>query len=113
MREVSRFRLQDGSSVCVEIDSDERVDEVFIDSHGVYEPRFSFSQATSSIGSTVSELLAGLVHSNLQPDDVQIEFSVRVSPREGATIVEGSDTGHFRISASWKSTERYPAGPEH
>ncbi|WP_329317852.1 hypothetical protein OIE77_42535 [Streptomyces sp. NBC_01715] len=104
MREVSRFRLQDGSAVCVEIDSNERVDEVFSDSHGVYEPRFSFHQATSSIGSTISELLEGLIHSQVRPDDVQIEFSVRVSPREGATIVEGSGTGHFRVCASWKSS---------
>ncbi|MGW4031036.1 CU044_2847 family protein [Streptomyces sp. NPDC004838] len=103
MREVSRFRLMDGSVVNMQVDADDALDVGFRDHRGHYESRTTLGAATRSIGMAVSEVVHNLINPSgpRRPTELVIEFNVRLDAETGATIVKNVEDGHFHIKATW------------
>ncbi|MGW6459273.1 CU044_2847 family protein [Streptomyces sp. NPDC055078] len=104
MGEVSRFRLDGGGVVNVEVDDDVLIGRSFRDHRGVYEATTTLGDASRTIGSAVADVVRGVldVPGGPRPDEVDIEFSVRMNPDAGVVITDGAGSGHFRIRATWR-----------
>ncbi|MFF0445758.1 CU044_2847 family protein [Streptomyces sp. NPDC004609] len=108
MREVSRFRLSDGSVVNMEVDVDDALDVGYRDVTGSYEARSSLGDATRAIGAAMSDMVRSFLDvPGPRPNELEIEFSVQLSAESGATIVKSSEDGHFHIKATWDRNTVY------
>ncbi|MFI6288653.1 CU044_2847 family protein [Streptomyces sp. NPDC051018] len=108
MREVSRFRLSDGTVVNMEVGADDALDRGYRDVSGTYEARTSLRDATRSIGAAMADMVRSFLEaSGPRPNELAIECSVQLSAESGATIVKSPEDGHFHIKATWDRTTAY------
>jgi len=76
---------------------------------GVQRAAATFEEALSGVRAAAESALAVFRDGRLKPDEVEIEFGVKLSAEAGALIARTSADAHLTVKLSW-SPERTPAG---
>src|SRR6266700_7054920 len=103
MPELVRWQLDDGDELLVEVDHDgpeispvSRAGDV-IESAGT-----SLSAALGSVRKAATVVLGQFRDMAVRPDEVQVEFGVRLTAEAGAVIAKSSVEGHLTVKLTWR-----------
>ncbi|HEY8373647.1 MAG TPA: CU044_2847 family protein [Pseudonocardiaceae bacterium] len=103
MTKLLRFELGDGDSVLVEVDENEpgmtrasRAKEV------VEAAASSLGSALAGVRKAASEAVRRFRDMDARPDEVQIEFGVRLNAQAGAVIAKSGVDGHLKVKLTWR-----------
>jgi hypothetical protein len=103
MAELIRFTLESGGSVVVEVGADEPgVDRASRAGRTVRDAGATFGAALTGVrGAAVAalETFRGLPH---QPDEIAVEFGIRLNAEAGAVIARTGTEGHLQVTLTWK-----------
>lgn len=112
MSDLLRFDLADRGSIMVEVDADEpgiaRASRV---GNLITSTAESFENALDHVRRAADAALSGFRNMEARPDEVQIQFGVRLNAEAGAVIAKTGADGHLQVSLTWRR-EPVPAGPE-
>lgn len=112
MAELMRWELDDGDEVLVEIAGDapeispvSRAGDM-IESAGV-----SLSSALGHVRNAASVVLTQFKNMADRPDEVEVEFGVRLTAEAGAVIAKTSVDGHLNVTLRWTNNGKKPDEP--
>lgn len=100
MKTAERFVLDDGKTVWIEVEEPK--------AHG-YEPvsrrkaeeERQFKKALDRIKPAADDLLATLRGLTTGPDEIEVEFGIKISGELGALIASTSTEANFKIMLRW------------
>lgn len=97
---VVTVRLQDGSEILAEVEplEDEFGEAAFGDS---LPGEIDFKSALSRVKSAAGELLETIRSMDVQPDDCEVSFGIKLSGELGAIIAKASGEANFTVKLSW------------
>ena len=111
MKRLMEFPLEDGTSVVVEVD--EPVPE-----GGLVQaarPGEVAERAAQTLEAALQKIkpMAGAVLTTLRglaqrPDELQVEFGVKVSAQAGAVLASAGLEGNYRITLTWRGPPSAP-----
>ncbi|MEV6775330.1 CU044_2847 family protein [Streptomyces syringium] len=111
MSDLLRFDLAEHSSIMVEVEADEpgiaRASRV---GNLITSTAESFEAALDHVRRAADAALSGFRSMEARPDEVQIQFGVRLNAEAGAVIAKTSADGHLQVSLTWRR-EVAPAEP--
>jgi NTP-dependent ternary system trypsin peptidase co-occuring protein len=104
MTELVQFELEGGgASLLVEVEEDEpgierasRIDDLVI------KGSQSLEAALEGIRSAANVTLAKLRNVAEAPDEVEVQFGVRLNAQAGAVIAKTEAEGHLQVRMAWK-----------
>lgn len=103
MTELVRFDLEGGGSLLVEVDADEpgierasRTDDLAI------RASQSLDAAMEGVRSAADMTLAKLHAMAEAPDEVEVQFGIRLNAQAGAVIAKTEAEGHLQVRVTWK-----------
>jgi hypothetical protein len=109
MKQFMSYGLPDGRSLVVEVDESEhehglsrasrRSDEVILRSQERFE---EVTGVVRSAGEVIFDNLRSLAH---PPDEIQVEFGLKLTFSAGAVIAATAGEGNFKISLAWRRNE--------
>ena len=106
MARLAKFVLPDGSSIVAEVD-DEAIDSSRImrggavPSEAVVKANETFESALDRVRWAAEGLLARLTSLASPPDEVAVEFGVKLNAETGAVIAKAATEANFRINLKW------------
>jgi hypothetical protein len=107
MARLAKFVLPDGSSIVAEVD-DESFDSsrvmrggAIASSEIVVKANESFESALDRVRWAAEGLLARLTSLASPPDEVAIEFGVKLNAETGAVIAKAATEANFKINIKW------------
>ena len=111
MGELLRFELDGGGAVLVEVADDEpgieqaaRVDDL------VVKARVSLENALDQVRAVANAAVVKLRDLAEQPQQIQVEFGIRLNAEAGAVIARTQAEGHLQVKLTWTRAESR-AGP--
>ncbi|MEU2512126.1 CU044_2847 family protein [Streptomyces syringium] len=111
MSDLLRFDLADCGSIMAEVDADEpgiaRASRV---GNLITSTTESFETALDHVRRAADAALSGFRNMEARPDEVQIQFGVRLNAEAGAVIARTGADGHLQVSLTWRR-EAVPAEP--
>ena len=109
MSELMSFPLDDETAVVVEVESDgPEISPVSRAGDVIKSAATSFDGALAHVRKAASIALASFRDMELRPDEVQVEFGVKLNAQAGAVIAKTGVDGHLKIKATWR--REGPAG---
>jgi hypothetical protein len=103
--ELVQFEMAGGGRVLVEVDDQEpgvarasRVDDMVIQAKQSLEPALDSIRAMANVA---LEKLGDLAQ---RPDELEVEFGVRLNAEAGAVIAKTQAEGHLKVKLAWKAT---------
>jgi Trypsin-co-occurring domain 1 len=104
MTDLIQFELEDGSSVLIETEGiparpvtrGGRATEM------ISKADETFEHALGRIVPTSAAMIQRFRGMATQPDEIEIEFGVKISAEAGAIIAKTSGEANFRIAVRWK-----------
>jgi hypothetical protein len=103
MTELVQFDLEGGASLLVEVDEDEpgierasRLDDLAI------KASQSLEAALEGVRSAANMTLSKLRDVAATPDEVEVQFGVRLNAQAGAVIAKTEAEGHLQVRIAWK-----------
>ena len=120
MARLAKFVLPDGSSIVAEVD-DEPIDSSRVMRGGgigsseiVVKANESFESALDRVRWAAEGLLDRLTSLASPPDEVKVEFGVKLNAETGAVIAKAATEANFKINLKWTraaSSSPSPNGP--
>lgn len=110
MPDLTRFELDGGGSVTVEVDEEIGVTRVSRQGR-VRDARQTFETALIEVRDAATAALAQFQTMTRQPDEVEITFGVQLDAEVGAVIARTSMQGNFEVKLKWQ--RRIPEKDEH
>jgi Trypsin-co-occurring domain 1 len=104
MADLVEFELEDGSSVLIETE-DVTSRPVMRGGHAaelVSKADETFEQALGRVGPTSAAIVERFRGMAQQPDEVEIEFGIKINAEVGAIVAKTSGEANFRIAVRWK-----------
>lgn len=102
MSELTKFSLEGGGSVHVDVEEVSRVAPV--SRHGrILEAKTTFETALSEVRDAAVTALTEFRAMASQPDEVGITFGVRLDAEVGAVIAKTGMSGNFEVKLTWRS----------
>jgi len=104
MPELVEFELEDGSSILIETE-DTRSRPTMRGgsaSEAVVKADETFADALRRIGPTSSAIVERFRDLPQRPDEIEVEFGIKVSAEAGAIIARASGEANFRVVLRWK-----------
>jgi hypothetical protein len=108
MGQLLAFELDDGGTVLVEVSDDEpgieraaRIDDL------VVKARVNLENALDQVRAVADASLARLRDLAEQPQQIQVEFGIRLNAEAGAVIARTQAEGHLQVTLTWT---RSPGG---
>ena len=107
MAELVRWRTDDGGIV-VEVDEDDPGYQLISRKPGelVAEAGRKFEDALAGLKDAAASALKTFRDSELQPDEVEIEFGVKLNASVGAVIAKSTIEGHLVVRLTWNKPEQ-------
>ena len=102
MREVREFSISGQPTIYVEITDDERDTEYQLVSRSEPEPVESFEKALDAVRPAAEKLMQTINGLLIRPEEVEIEFGIKLSGKVGALIASTSTEGHFNVKLKWQ-----------
>ncbi|MGX4657830.1 CU044_2847 family protein [Micromonospora sp. SCSIO 07396] len=109
MSELMRFQTDSGS-VVVEVAEGEIGFELVDRDSVIADTRRKLEGAFAEVRDGAEAALRVFRDSSLNPDEVEVEFGVKLNAEAGAIIAKTSVEGHFQIKLAWKSMQARDAG---
>ncbi|MEV4303641.1 MULTISPECIES: CU044_2847 family protein [unclassified Nonomuraea] len=110
LMQLIRFESEDGADIYVEIDDNEpgvvaasRLSESIAAAAGSLEGGLD---QIRGLARTTFDRLVALPH---PPDEVNVEFGVRLNAKVGAVIAHSEGEGHLKVSMTWRRVPDDPA----
>ena len=107
MARLAKFVLPDGSSIVAEVD-DESIESsrvmrggVIGSSDMVVKANESFESALDRVRWAAEGLLDRLTSLASPPDEVEVEFGVKLNAETGAVIAKAATEANFKINLKW------------
>jgi hypothetical protein len=117
MSRLAKFDLPDGTSIVAEVE-DGAVDSSRIMRGGavgsseiVVKANESFESALDSVRVAAEGLLDRLTSLTRPPDEVAVEFGVKLSAETGAVIAKVSTEANFKVNLKWTRENANGAAP--
>ena len=103
MKRYVEYEVHDGKSIIIEVD-EAAPGLVPVASSGevVAKSKVGFDQALETIGPIAEKLYAKVRELSISPDEVGIEFGLKLGFQAGALIASGSTEANFKVSLNWK-----------
>jgi hypothetical protein len=105
MTQLVRFDLEDGRSLLVEVDDDEpgierasRLNDLAV------QASVSLQSALEDVRSAANVAIEKLQSLAQEPDEVEIEFGIRLNAQAGAVIAKTEAEGHLKVRITWKKS---------
>ena len=104
MDDVVEFELEDGSSVLIETENpiSRPVTRGGRGTELVSKADETFEQALERVGPTSAAIVERFRRMAQQPDELEIEFGIKINAELGAIIAKTSGEANFRIAVRWK-----------
>jgi Trypsin-co-occurring domain 1 len=98
------FPLEDGGSVLVEVqeESPERVTRGWGEERVTARAQATFEDSIGKITPAARSMVERLRDFPDPPDEIEVEFGIRLSGEAGAYIATVAAEANFRVSVSWK-----------
>ena len=116
MARVAKFILPDGSSIAAEVD-DESIESSRVMRGGAVAPadfvvkaNDTFETALDRIRSAAESMLHRLTSLTEPPDELAIEFGVKLNAETGAVIAKAATEANFTINLKWTRAKSPPTG---
>ena len=109
MKRLIEFPLEDGGSIVVEVDEPEppggvvraaRPGEV------AEKARQSFEAAMERIRPVAGTLIAKLRGLHDPPDEVEVEFGLKMSAEAGAVVAAAGAEANYKVTLTWKREQK-------
>ena len=117
MARLAQFVLPDGSSIVAEVD-DAAIDSSRIMRGGavasseiVVKANESFESALDRVRWAAEGLLDRLTSLTRPPDEVAVEFGVKLNAETGAVIAKASTEANFKVNLKWTRANANGAAP--
>lgn len=104
MKHLVEFPLEDGNSVFIEVESDETEGMTPASplSDVPRKAQQTFEAALDSVRSVASVIVQKVQSLPKSPDEVEVEFSVKMDAAAGAIISTAGVEANFKITLTWK-----------
>jgi hypothetical protein len=104
-----RFSLEDGASVLVEVGEDEPgIVRASRTRDAIEAAATSFGAALTGVRNAAGEALRTFRDTDFRPDEIQLEFGVRLNAQAGAVIAKTGVDGHLKVKLTWRNPEPQP-----
>lgn len=106
MPELAQFPLAGGGVLVVETDSSDAARRVMrgATSDAVATAAESFEAALAKVRYAAEGILRQLTSLAQPPDEVEVEFGVKMNVETGAIIAKSSAEANFKINLTWKKS---------
>jgi Trypsin-co-occurring domain 1 len=101
MRELLEFHLEDGRSVLFEVNEDEPGVERAARDDLVIQASKSLEEALDSVRSVADVTFQKLREFVREPDELEVQFGIRLNAQAGAVIAKTEAEGHFQVRLAW------------
>lgn len=106
MPDLMRFPLDSDDAVLVEVDLDEPdIAPVSRTGDLIKSATTSFDGALSHVRKAASIALANFRDMDVRPDEIQLEFGVKLNAQAGAVIAKTGIDGHLKVKLTWRRTD--------
>ena len=107
---VSEYSLKDGSTLAVELaeSDDPSYKLVSRGRRGSDEQMSSFSEAVAKLKPATDEIFEATRSLVSEPQEVEVEFGVKLSAKLGAFIASSSGEANFKIKLKWVKQDDQP-----
>jgi hypothetical protein len=102
MSNLIRFEIEGGGTVLVESAAELGIARASAASETIRNAAESFQAALSGVRAAAAATLREFTILTNQPDEITIEFGVRLDAQAGAIIARTGLEGHLRVSLMWK-----------
>ncbi|MBE1491755.1 CU044_2847 family protein [Plantactinospora soyae] len=110
MSELKRFDLDGVDFVLVEVDADgPDISPVSRTADVVEAATTSFGTALSHVRAAASVALTRFREMDTQPDEIQLEFGVKLTTEAGAVIAKTAAEGNLKVYLTWRRPGTEPA----
>jgi NTP-dependent ternary system trypsin peptidase co-occuring protein len=106
---LTEFQLQTGGKVIVEVDeplTEGRAVQVSRSGDLVQKAKQTLDEAITNLKPAAEVVLQRLRSLDLKPDEIAIEFGIKLSAEAGAFIASASSEANFQISMKWSKEEK-------
>lgn len=110
MSEVVRFELDGGGSVLVEPATESGIVRAGGPGTAIRNATASFEAALSGVREAAAATLRQFTSLPRQPDEVTVEFGVRLDLEAGAVIARTAVEGHIQVTVLWKRPDKAANG---
>ena len=101
MPELVKFRLEDGSSVHVDVDEAPCMQRVAREGK-IPDARETFEKGLNEVHHAASAALTQFRSMARQPNEVEITFGVRLDAQVGAVLAKTGMAGNFEVKLTWR-----------
>lgn len=108
MNKIVRYPVGDGSSICVEVDEVPKAGEKLVSSNVAQQAAQKFSEALDVLKPVAGALVDKLRSVETTPEEIQVEFALKLSAEFGAVVAKSQGEGSFKVTVTWKR-EKSPA----
>ena len=107
MKRLVEFPLGEGGSVFVEVDEPEGVGTVRAARPGelAEKAQVTFEEALQRIRPAAEAILGKLRDLDEPPDQVAIEYGLKLNAQAGAIVASASADAHYKVTLSWRRKE--------
>ena len=105
MAKLVRFELDGGGTVLVEPAAEPGIARASIASEAARNATETFQAALTGVRAAAAATMREFTSLPHQPDEVTVEFGVRLDAQAGAIIARSTLEGHLQVKLMWKKTE--------
>lgn len=103
MPELMSFPLDGEDAVLVEVDLDgPQIGPVSRSGDLIRSAATSFDGALAHVRKAASIALANFREMDVRPDDIEVEFGVKLNAEAGAIIARTGGEGHLKVKLTWR-----------
>ncbi|MCP4580496.1 MAG: hypothetical protein GY839_02680 [candidate division Zixibacteria bacterium] len=105
MKQLVEFPLDDGSSILVEVDESESAGmaaPVAFGEKTIEKAKQSFETALDKVKPTANAVISKLRDLTEQPDEINVEFGIKLSAETGAIIASAGIEANFKVTLKWQ-----------
>lgn len=107
MKRLVEFPLEEGSFILVEVDVPDESGMVPASRGEVIErAQQTFEQALDKIRPAAQSIIVKLRNLNDPPDEVEVEFGLKMSAEVGAIIASASAEANYKVTLTWKKEQK-------
>lgn len=104
-KQLVEFSTKDGSSICVEVNDEERTTGVAGRDGVLGKAQQTFEDAIGRVRPIAEAVLEGLSGLANTPDQVAVEFGIKLSAKAGVVLVSSDAEANLKVSLTWKKSQ--------
>jgi hypothetical protein len=102
MKRYIEYEIEEGKSAVIEIEDTKGLVPAAAPGGVIAKSKQSFDQALDTIGPIAGKLLNRLKEIPKTPDQINLEFGLKLGFQTGVVIASGNGEANFKVSLTWK-----------